>query len=144
MKELTILTVGKLRDPGLRKLCDDYYRRCTGRFRVREVEVRDNKRLASALSPGGGKIIMLDERGDQLTSKAFSKALSGWVSSPAGSPTLVIGGADGLGDALRRRADRLVSLGKMTLAHRLVRVLLAEQLYRAVSIMEGSPYHREG
>ena len=144
MKELTVLAVGKLRDPGLRKLCDDYYRRCKGRFQVREVEVRDNKRLAAALPAGGGKIIMLDERGDQLTSKAFSEAVSGWVSNPAGSPTLVIGGADGLGDDMRKRASRLLSLGKITLAHRLVRVVLAEQLYRAVSIMEGSPYHREG
>lgn len=144
MRELNVLAVGKLRDPGMRRLCDDYYRRCTGRFRVRELEVRDNKRLAAALPAGGGQVIMLDERGDQLTSVGFCKALGGWLSNPAGPPTLVIGGADGLGDGLRAKASRLISLGKMTLAHRLVRVVLAEQLYRAVSIMEGSPYHREG
>ncbi len=110
---------------------------------MREVEVKSDARLAAAL-PGEGKIVMLDERGEQLASIAFSKALGAWLAEPAGPPTLVIGGADGLGDTLRSRASRLISLGKMTMAHRLVRVILAEQLYRAVSIMEGSPYHREG
>jgi len=143
MRELTVLAVGKLRDAGLRKLCDDYYRRCTGRFRVREVEVKDSRRLEAALAKLKGGWIGLDEHGEQLTSIKFSKALGSWLAAPNGPTALVIGGADGLGN-LRKDATRLISLGKMTFAHQLVRVVLAEQLYRAVSIMEGSPYHREG
>ncbi len=142
MREVTILAVGKLRDKGLRKLCDDYYKRCSGRFRPRELELRDRARLESTLAKQRGPLIMLDERGETPSSEAFSKKLRGWLQDPSGPPTFVIGGADGLGDALRGRANSLLSLGKMTFAHRLVRVLLAEQLYRAVSIMDGSPYHR--
>jgi 23S rRNA (pseudouridine1915-N3)-methyltransferase len=140
MRELTLLAVGKLRDSGLRALCDDYYARCRRRFRVVERELRDLSALREAV-PKRRQLVLLDERGAQHDSRAFAKQLGRWLGGP--HPLLFgIGGADGFGD-LRQEADALLSLGSMTFAHRLVRVLFAEQLYRAVSILDGSPYHRD-
>lgn len=141
---MTILTVGKLRDAGLRKLCDDYYRRCRGKFKVREVEVRDRARLQAAVGKHRGPVIMLDERGEGVDSQAFAGKLRKWVQGRAGGVAFIIGGADGLGAELRGQATALLSLGELTFAHQLVRVIFAEQLYRAVSIWEGAPYHRGG
>lgn len=141
MKRVLLLAEGRLRDPGLRAPIDDYYRRCSHRFRVEEREVRDLTALKRALpGRGEGLVVTLDERGRQHRSREFARLLSDWLErAPL---TLVIGGADGLDDDVRARADHLLSLSKMTLAHRLVRLVLAEQLYRAVSILDGAPYHR--
>lgn len=109
---------------------------------MRELEVRDLSRLRAAL-PSRGPVIVLDERGRELSSAAFATELGRWLEDRAGPPCFVIGGADGLDDAVRARATLLLSLGRMTFAHRLVRVLLAEQLYRATSILQGTPYHTE-
>lgn len=140
MRELTLLAVGKLRDDGLRALCDDYYARCRRRFRVVEREVRDLGALRDAV-PRRRQLVLLDERGIQHDSRAFARELARWMSGPH-PLVFAIGGADGFGE-LRGEADSLLSLGSMTFAHRLVRVLFAEQLYRAVSILDGSPYHRD-
>ena len=92
--------------------------------------------------PAKARLIILDETGSQFTSREFAKTLEKWTSD---SKELVfaIGGADGFDGELRNRADALLSLGKMTFAHRLARLILSEQLYRAVSILQGSPYHRD-
>ena len=143
MKRVVVLAVGRLRDAGLRALVDGYYRRCSRRFRVDEREVSDLAALGKALPPrkGKGVLVALDERGTQHGSREWARTLSGWLDrAPV---TFVIGGADGLGHEVRDRADALVSLSRMTFAHRLVRVILAEQLYRAVSILDGAPYHRD-
>jgi 23S rRNA (pseudouridine1915-N3)-methyltransferase len=140
LKRVLLLAEGRLKDSGLRALLDDYYRRCSHRFRVEEREARDLTALKRAL-PERGLVVALDERGRQHRSVDFARLLEGWLErAPL---TLVIGGADGLDDDVRERADHLLSLSKMTLAHRLVRLVLAEQLYRAVSILDGAPYHRE-
>lgn len=140
MRCVQVLAVGKLRDPDLRGLCDEYYRRCRAVLRISEREERDTRALAGAI-PARGTRVMLDERGQQFTSKQFAERL--WLWTESSEPVVfVIGGADGLDDALRARGDHLLSLGKMTLAHRLARVVLAEQIYRAVSIQQGAPYHR--
>ena len=141
MRRAQILAVGRLRDAGLRAACDDYYRRCSGWLRVSERELRDLPAAARAIPDRARAVLVaLDERGQQLTSRQFADQLRGWVAGR--ELVLLIGGADGLDDPLRRRADELLSLGRMTFAHRHVRLLLAEQLYRAVSIIEGTPYHR--
>ena len=140
MRELSLFAVGKLRDEGLRALCDDYYKRCRRRFRVNERELRDLPALKAAL-PAKRQLVLLDERGEQHTSRAFAKALSSWLNGP--HPLIfAIGGADGFGE-LRGEAQHLLSLGTMTIAHRLARLIFAEQLFRAVSILDGSPYHRD-
>jgi 23S rRNA (pseudouridine1915-N3)-methyltransferase len=92
--------------------------------------------------PTGALICTLDERGAIMSSPDFADRLAGWRDAGRGDLALVIGGADGLDPALRARADASLSFGKMVWPHMLVRVMLAEQLYRAASILAGSPYHR--
>jgi 23S rRNA (pseudouridine1915-N3)-methyltransferase len=95
-----------------------------------------------ALLPAGAYLVALDERGQALPSKAVAARLTGWMRVGV-QPTFVIGGADGLAPTVKTRADECWSVSAMTLPHGLVRVLLAEQLYRAWTILEGHPYHRE-
>lgn len=141
MRELTLIAVGRLREAGLRELCDDYYKRCSRRFKVIEREVKDLAALRAAL-PAKRQLVLLDERGQQHTSRELAKKLERWMAGPH-PLVLAIGGADGFDAELKKEASALLSFGKLTFAHRLMRVLLAEQLYRAVSIQEGSPYHRD-
>lgn len=88
------------------------------------------------------RIVLLDERGRQLNSKAFSDRLADWQSDGR-DLCFVIGGPDGVPDSCRQRADFTWSLSSLTLPHGLARVLFAEQLYRAHSLLTGHPYHRE-
>ncbi len=141
MKRVLILAEGRRADPLSRQLCGEYYKRCSRTFTVEEKLVKDRAALRAAL-PKQATHIMLDERGEQLTSRQFAQQFRTWMER-APRLAFVIGGADGLGDELRSQADAIISLGPMTFAHRLVRILLAEQLYRAVSINQGSPYHRD-
>ncbi len=89
-----------------------------------------------------GALWVMDERGAVMTSPEFAQALAAQRDAGIGDMTLMIGGADGLDPALRAEADRALSFGAMVWPHMLARVMLAEQLYRAVSILAGSPYHR--
>jgi 23S rRNA (pseudouridine1915-N3)-methyltransferase len=87
-------------------------------------------------------IVALDERGKQVTSDAFAKTLARTRDGGAKAAALVIGGPDGLGQTVRDAARLQLAFGAMTLPHQLVRVVLAEQLYRAATILSGHPYHR--
>ena len=106
--------------------------------RARQIEA---ERIVAAL-PAGCVPVVLDERGAQVTTRELAAWLSGWMAEGV-SPAFVIGGADGLSDEVRTRADKLLSLSALTLPHGLARVVLAEQLYRAWSILASHPYHRE-
>ena len=97
--------------------------------------------LARAI-PAGSAVIALDERGDQPTSPDFAARLASYRDT-ARDICFVIGGADGIDPSLRSRADWQISFGRMVWPHMLARVMLAEQLYRAATILAGSPYHRE-
>lgn len=98
------------------------------------------ERLTAAIAPGS-RIVALDERGQQLTTESFARTLGAWLQEGRDT-AFVIGGADGLDPALKRSAHVMLSLSAMTLPHQLVRVLLAEQLYRAISLLHNHPYHR--
>ena len=98
-------------------------------------------RIRAAL-PAGCTVVALDEKGQSFTSVEFAQRLERWRRE-ARDVAFVIGGADGLDPELKRRASLLLSLSSLTLPHRLVRVLLAEQLYRGVSLLHNHPYHRE-
>ena len=106
--------------------------------RAREEE---GQRLLKAI-PDGALVIALDERGKALTSQALSQRMGDWLQQGR-DVALLIGGADGLSPACLQRADWQWSLSSLTLPHAMVRVMLAEQLYRAWSILQGHPYHRE-
>jgi 23S rRNA (pseudouridine1915-N3)-methyltransferase len=90
----------------------------------------------------GAKVIVLDERGQALSSADFATLLAGWRDGGARHLNIVIGGPDGLDAEFSRAATLNLSLGRMTLPHGLARAVLAEQLYRAASILAGHPYHR--
>lgn len=117
----------------------------SGESRARDALTRKREE-AKALAGNDGesaRILLFDERGKPLTSPEFAALIGRWRDDGAKTMLALIGGADGLDEALRDRADRIVSFGAMTLPHQLVRVLAAEQLYRAATILSGHPYHRE-
>ena len=93
--------------------------------------------------PERAVVVALDSSGDNLDSGAIAGALRGWSDGGRPAAVLVIGGADGLGPELKRRADLTLAFGAATWPHQLVRIMLLEQLYRAVTILSGHPYHRE-
>jgi len=153
---VSICAVGRLRAGPEKSLIDDYLTRFdrTGRALglgpVKLVEVEDRKGggmtaeadfLRRAL-PKGALICALDERGKTLSSPDFATLLAGWRDAGRADLALVIGGADGIDPALRAEADFSLSFGAMVWPHMLVRAMLAEQLYRATTILVGGPYHR--
>ena len=93
--------------------------------------------------PADFKIVALDERGETPSSRAFAEKLGRWRDTGTVGVAFLIGGADGHSDIVRNRADYLLSFGRMTLPHFLARVILAEQIYRAKTILDGHPYHRD-
>jgi 23S rRNA (pseudouridine1915-N3)-methyltransferase len=109
-----------------------------------ELKLREGELLLAALPEraAGAVVVALDENGKRLSSAAFAKQLGLWRDRGIADLAFLIGGADGMSDAVRGRADLLLSLGDMTWPRLLVRVLLVEQLYRGQSILAGHPYHR--
>jgi len=111
-----------------------------GRGEVTFQQRTESERILAALKPGE-RVVVLDERGAALTSPAFANKLGTWRDQGVRQVAFVIGGAYGMTDEVRQRADLVMALSEMTFPHQLVRVLFAEQLYRAFSILQGSPYH---
>ena len=151
-----ISVVGRLRAGPEKQLIDDYLKRfersgkAHGFTEASLVEVEDKKgggqqaeaELLLKTIPKGAVIVTLDERGKLLSSPEFADRLGDWRDNGASCVCFVIGGADGLIKELRTQADFSISVGKMVWPHMLARVMLCEQLYRAASILAGSPYHR--
>lgn len=151
-----LIAVGRQKAGPESELVTDYLTRFdrTGRAlglgpaQLREVEDRKATTMASQAQllqkaiPSGALICTLDERGKLETSPQFANRLSGWRDAGQADVAFVIGGADGIDPGLRAQADHAVSFGKMVWPHMLARVMLAEQLYRAATILSGSPYHR--
>lgn len=151
-----ISAVGRLRQGPERDLYDNYLTRFdrTGRALAlgpaQMIEVEDKKGGGMAAEavllrravPDGALICTLDERGKVMSSPQFADLLGGWRDQGRQDVAFVIGGADGIDPELRAAADASLSFGAMVWPHMLVRVMLAEQLYRAASILAGGPYHR--
>jgi 23S rRNA (pseudouridine1915-N3)-methyltransferase len=139
--KLTVVAVGKLKDAWVQAGCDEYARRMRGKLPLEVIEAKDDADLVKRLPPRH-KLWALDERGKQLSSDELAQQLSRAMNSGESGLTFVIGGADGLPRDLVGRADFVWSLGRLTLPHRLARLIVLEQLYRAHSIIRGEPYHR--
>jgi 23S rRNA (pseudouridine1915-N3)-methyltransferase len=107
-----------------------------------DTRKREEAALLEKSLPDASLLILLDERGKALDSEGFAALIGTFRDSGKRDLTIAIGGADGLDPALHARADAVICLGKMTWPHQLVRILIAEQLYRAVTILSGHPYHR--
>lgn len=156
--ELTLLTVGKTDVSWVKEGLDLYVSRLRHYvdFRVEEIpqlknvsalsrdqiKEKEGELILKKLSPGG-RLILLDEHGQQLRSLEFADWLSGVLSGGGKGVTFVIGGAYGFSDAVYARSQGKISLSKMTFSHQMVRVIFAEQLYRAFTILKGEPYHHE-
>ncbi|QMU58419.1 MAG: 23S rRNA (pseudouridine(1915)-N(3))-methyltransferase RlmH [Boseongicola sp.] len=154
--KLKIAAVGRMRAGPEADLTADYLNRFdrTGRalglgpVTVAEVEAKKGGMPAEATllekSIGNATpICTLDERGKLISSRDFADLIANWRDQGRAEAAFVIGGADGIDPALRAKADYSLSFGKMVWPHLLVRVMLAEQLYRAASILAGAPYHRD-
>lgn len=143
--KITVAVVGKLKEAYLAAAEAEYTKRLRPFCQLDVIEATSEAKLLAALPPKH-HLYAWDERGDALTSLQFANDILAAEASHGGGIPLVfaIGGADGHGPELRAKAKRLLSFGRMTMAHRLVRVLVMEQLYRGFSIVRGLPYHREG
>jgi 23S rRNA (pseudouridine1915-N3)-methyltransferase len=139
---LRILCVGKLKQPGLEALVDDYQRRARTLLPIELVTLRGLDQLRERVQPKqAGPRVVLDERGEQITSETLAAWLGDWRDRGLRQVDFLIGDAHGFDDADRRAADRVLALSRLTLPHRLAQVLLVEQLYRAGTILAGHPYH---
>lgn len=107
-----------------------------------DTRKREEAQMLEKALPDGAVLLLLDERGKAMGSEDFANLLGQFRDQGRRELMIAIGGADGLDPALRDRADATVCFGKMTWPHQLVRILIAEQLYRAVTILSGHPYHR--
>jgi 23S rRNA (pseudouridine1915-N3)-methyltransferase len=148
----TILAMGKLKGSEA-ELCQEYLKRLKGDVVV--MEMAAPKSLQSAQTQKIEEslflkaltvrsfVVLCDERGKDLASREFAAKLPAWRERGAGAVTFIIGGADGVTDAIRARAGFTLGFGRATWPHRLVRVMLLEQLYRAQQIDAGHPYHRD-
>lgn len=151
--KITLLTIGRWKEAEMAALFRAYAARCKPPLELVELELpaRDQKGDVKANEaalllkhwPSQGTVIACDERGEAYDSRGFAKALQGFADRNGPHLTFVIGGADGLHESLVARANAKLSLGRMVWPHLLVRVMLAEQLYRAQSIIAGHPYHRD-
>jgi 23S rRNA (pseudouridine1915-N3)-methyltransferase len=158
---IMIAAVGRLKAGPERELAERYRDRAAKAGRalglrdieiveVRESRARDAERRTveesialATLIPDGAVTIVLDGGGENLDSEAFAARLRGWRDGGRQTLCFAIGGADGTGTALRARADLTVAFGTATWPHQLVRIMLVEQIYRALTILSGHPYHRE-
>jgi 23S rRNA (pseudouridine1915-N3)-methyltransferase len=151
--ELVLLSVGKLR-PSYREAVDDYLRRLGRYLKVREVEVREASRAPSADAqraeeaerllakrPAGSRLVALARQGAGWSSEELARRVERWRQE-ARPVVLAIGGSHGLAPDLVASAAERWSLGPLTLPHELARVVVAEQLYRASTILRGEPYHK--
>jgi len=138
--KLVVLAVGKLRDKHYAALCDDYMSRAGRHLTVDVVEVEDDAALARKW-PVQGETIALDVGGEAWTTERFARHLGDRMLHGGRALTFAIGGADGLPPALVARANLRLSLSAMTLPHRMARLVLLEQIYRALTIIRGEPYH---
>ena len=152
-----VCAVGRIRaDQPERAIFEDYHLRFnrTGKplalGPMFETEVEDKKGggmeaeadLLARVVPSGAMLVTLDERGKVLSSPEFAAELAKWRDGGRQDVAFVIGGADGIAPSLRSKAEFSISFGRMVWPHMLVRVMLAEQLYRAATILAGGPYHR--
>ncbi|KAF0814789.1 Ribosomal RNA large subunit methyltransferase H [Andreprevotia sp. IGB-42] len=155
--KLIIIAVGHKMPGWIEDGFGEYQKRLPREFALTLVELKPDKRAGSktpqqvmaeeaerilAAVPQGARVLALDERGANWTTMQLADRMKAWHTD--GRDTVfIIGGTDGLDPSVKQRADQLLQLSAMTLPHGMVRVLLAEQLYRAYSILHNHPYHRE-
>ncbi len=157
---LHVAAIGKLKSGPEKELADDYQKRISQIARkagISTISVTEQPESAKATAqqrmteeavvlrkqiPADATLIILDERGSTLSSEGFAKLLSQHLERGTSDVALLIGGPDGHDPAFRKTAATTIALGSMTWPHRLVRIMILEQIYRAITIMLNHPYHR--
>ena len=155
--KLLIAAVGHKMPDWVAAGCNEYIKRMPRELPMSVVEIKpeprgsktreqltaaEKARIVPAIA-GCGRIVALDERGKDLTTQQLAQRLEAWMQE-GGDTAFLIGGADGLDPELKQGADEMIRLSSLTLPHAMARLVLCEQLYRAVSVVRNHPYHREG
>lgn len=150
--KITLLVVGKMKSHPAAAIIEDYTKRIPWDIHVTELEIKQSLEGIARIEKEGAlilealprhaRVVVCDERGKNISSAAFADRVAEWQGLGDSHIVCVIGGAYGLSDAVRQRADLVLSFGKMTWPHMLVRSMLVEQLYRAYTILTGHPYHK--
>ncbi len=145
--KVTIAAIGKCKKGSPeRTLVDEYIKRSTWDVTIKEADNSnqdDEAKFLQAAVPHGAKVIVLDERGVNIKSIELAAKIADWQLNGCSEICFLIGGADGHLQSTRDKADLILSFGKLTLPHMLMRAVLAEQIYRIQTIIAGHPYHRE-
>jgi 23S rRNA (pseudouridine1915-N3)-methyltransferase len=151
--KIKIAWIGKTKEPAIQALTDEYLKRISRYAPVEGVALRDEAdllvkfgpsvkgRVAKGASSAKSTLALMDSRGKEFSSEQFAKFLGDYQDRNPLPLVFAVGGADGFSDEEKAAAQNVISLGKMTLAHELARVVLLEQVYRAFTILKGHPYH---
>jgi 23S rRNA (pseudouridine1915-N3)-methyltransferase len=149
--KIKIASIGKTKEPAIQSLTSEYLKRISRYVEVEERPLRDEASLlqlcgraakpGKATSAGKSTLVLMDAKGKQLSSEEFAKFIGEYRDRNPLPLVFAVGSADGFTAAAHAEAQHTISLGKMTLAHELARVVLLEQVYRAFTILAGHPYH---
>ncbi len=153
--KINILSIGKFENSVHKAVFEHYAKRLKWKVELKEIELKNSDKLSLLERKKGegelllknlklpSKIIVCDENGEQISSKDFAKIISNFALHGNSNISFIIGGSDGLSDEILQSANSKIAFGKITLPHLMVRSILIEQLYRAQTIIEGHPYHRQ-
>jgi len=144
--KIRIAWIGKTKEPAVASLTEEYLKRISRYVQAEGIAVRDEQHLLAKCGVSGkagskSTLVLMDSRGKEFSSEQFAKFLGDYQDRNPVPLVFAIGGADGFGKDTMSAAHHVISLGKMTLAHELARVVLLEQVYRAFTILKGHPYH---
>jgi 23S rRNA (pseudouridine1915-N3)-methyltransferase len=143
--KLTIAWIGKTKNPAIQSLTDEYVKRLRQYAEADGAALKDESTLLKLCGRDGRSsrrwLVLLDSRGKQLSSEELADLIRQYQERNSAPVVFAVGPADGFGEEIRCQSDVILSLGKMTLAHELARVMLLEQVYRAFTILQGHPYH---
>ena len=146
--KIRIAWIGKTKEAAIAALTEEYLKRISRYVQVEGVALRDEAALLETCARAAGTkagakatLVLMDSRGKEFSSEQFAKFLGDYQDRNPLPLVFAIGGADGFSEAARAGAQHTISLGKMTLAHELARVVFLEQVYRAFTILKGHPYH---
>lgn len=145
--KITVAWIGKTKQPAIANLTDEYLKRISRYAPVEGTAARDEEALLAGCAGSRGNagrkvtLVLLDSRGREYSSEQFAGFLGDYQSRNPLPLVFAVGGPDGFTEAAKSAAHHVLSLGKMTLAHELARVVLLEQIYRAFTILKGHPYH---
>lgn len=145
--KITVAWIGKTKEPAIASLTEEYLKRISRYVAIEGKPVRDEQALLELCGresrgrTGKATLVLLDSRGREYSSEQFAQFLGGYQDRNPLPLVFAVGGPDGFKDATISGAQQTISLGKITLAHELARIILLEQIYRAFTILKGHPYH---